>query len=173
MASTLFSVGRNKVVGFAISAMLGVAALMGAMLCASDLQPDDTDGVPIDESADDGEADGIVLDPLDADPSSRLTFSDTGDDGDVVGRQLSTLSRDQGSEVREERYPEEAGVTAQTVLGRYESDGTCLLASAGYLDLFGRVWGCVVEGPGWVDVCVVEETTEGTSVVRTVRMLAG
>lgn len=172
MASTLFSVGRNKVVGFVVSAMLGVAALMGAMLCASDLQPDDTDGVPIDESAD-GEADGNVLDPLDVDPSPKPTFSDTGDDGDVVGRQLDTLSRDQGSEVREERYPEEAGVAAQTVLGRYEADGMCLLASAGYLDLFGRVWGCVVEGPGWVDVCVVEETTEGTSVVRTVRMLAG
>ena len=171
MASTLFSVGRNKVVGFAISAMLGVAALMGAMLCASDLQPDDTDGVPIGESADDEQV-GATSGPLDEDPSPTSTHSDTGDVGDVVGRQLDMLSRDQGSEVREERYPEEAGVAAQAVLGRYEADGMCLLASAGYLDLFGRVWGWVVEGPGWVDVCVVEEMTEGASVVRTVRMLA-
>ena len=171
MASTLFSVGRTKVVGFVVSAMIGVAALMGAMLCASDLQPDDTDGVPIDESADDEQA-GAASVPLEEDPSPTPTYSDSGGVGDVVGRQLDTLSRDQGSEVREERYPEEADVAARTVLGRYEADGTCLLASAGYLDLFGRVWGCVVEGPGWVDVCVVEETAEGTSVVRTVRMLA-
>ena len=96
-----------------------------------------------------------------------------GDAGtDAVSRELETLAREQGSEVRVEQSPEEVGAAAQTVLQSYGVQRTCLLASAGYLDVFGRVWGCVVEGPGWVDVCVIEEQTDKTSMVRTVRMRA-
>ena len=39
--------------------------------------------------------------------------------------------------------------------------GDCVLASSGYLDLFGSVWGCVVEGDGWADVCLVVQADEG------------
>ena len=56
------------------------------------------------------------------------------------------------------------------VLERYRARGDCVLAQAGYLDLTGRVWGCVVQGDGWVEVCLVEEGDDGggcsVSVVR-------
>ena len=43
------------------------------------------------------------------------------------------------------------------VLEEYESRGDCVLAQSGYLDLLGRSWGCVIQGEGWVDICVVQE----------------
>ena len=56
------------------------------------------------------------------------------------------------------------------VLERYRSRGDCVLAQAGYLDLTGRVWGCVVQGDGWAEVCLVEDGHDGNgcsvSVVR-------
>lgn len=61
---------------------------------------------------------------------------------------------------------------ARELVVRYRDEGTCLVRSAGYLDLVGNVWGCVMEGPGWVDLCVVRRS-DGGSVVRCVRMEAG
>lgn len=46
---------------------------------------------------------------------------------------------------------------AQDLVACYEQTDSCLVRQAGYLDLFGEVWGCVFEGPGWVDLCVVRE----------------
>lgn len=43
------------------------------------------------------------------------------------------------------------------VLRGYRDRGDCALAQAGVLDLTGRIWGCVVQGDQWVDVCVVSE----------------
>ena len=37
-----------------------------------------------------------------------------------------------------------------------------LLRYAGYLDAFGNVWGCVVQGDGWVEVQVVKSVDGGT-----------
>ena len=51
---------------------------------------------------------------------------------------------------------------AKDVLARYEAQGDCLLCEAGYLDLQGNVWGCVVQGDGWVEVQVVKSVDGGT-----------
>ena len=60
---------------------------------------------------------------------------------------------------------------AWSVLQEYRDEGTCVLASSGYLDLLGNVWGCVVLGDGWADVCVVSTRGDGQgSVVQTIRM---
>ncbi|MDO4536746.1 MAG: hypothetical protein Q4B54_01180 [Coriobacteriales bacterium] len=60
---------------------------------------------------------------------------------------------------------------AQELLERYERQDRCLMRYAGYLDLLGEVWSCVVVGPGWVDVCVVRECGEnGGSQVRISRL---
>ncbi len=60
---------------------------------------------------------------------------------------------------------------ASAELERYRLRGDCVLCRAGYLDLLGDVWGCLVQGPGWVEMCVVEEHEDGIrSTVRTVRM---
>lgn len=53
--------------------------------------------------------------------------------------------------------PEVAGA----LLGGYREQGCCVLVSAGYADLFGRVWTCVVQGDGWVDVCELSATADG------------
>lgn len=63
---------------------------------------------------------------------------------------------------------------AQGLVLDYRSQGNCLLRHAGYLDLLGNVWGCVVQGPKWVDVCVVSQGNgESESVVRIERLEAG
>lgn len=64
--------------------------------------------------------------------------------------------------------------TGGTVLEEYRSRGDCVLSGVGYLDLTGRTWGCVTQGAGWVEMCVVREGPdgEGCSVV-TWRMDAG
>ena len=48
-----------------------------------------------------------------------------------------------------------------SVLEGYQSRGDCVLAHAGYIDLAGRVWACVVQGAGWAEVCVVREGASG------------
>jgi hypothetical protein len=58
---------------------------------------------------------------------------------------------------------------ASNVLIGYRDDGSCVLVHAGYLDLFGNVWCCVVSGDGWVDTCLVSEKG-GTCEVETMRV---
>jgi hypothetical protein len=57
------------------------------------------------------------------------------------------------------------------VLETYEVRGDCVLAKAGYLDLLGNTWGCVVQGDEWVELCVVSQAQdEEGSVVSTWHM---
>lgn len=58
----------------------------------------------------------------------------------------------------------------EKVLEGYRLRGDCIVAQAGYLDLSGKVWGCVVQGAGWVELSVVREGDEGGSEVVTWRM---
>lgn len=91
-------------------------------------------------------------------------------DNGSVADALSTFANERGSTVEEQRVSKALPGAAEDVLGRYRREGTCLVAYAGYLDLLGNAWGCVMEGPGWVDVCVVEEVRGSACVVRSVRM---
>lgn len=59
--------------------------------------------------------------------------------------------------------------TAAELVGRYQAQGDAALAHAGWLDMFGRCWGCVVVGPGWVDVCLVSGGDEAAT-AQTLRM---
>lgn len=62
---------------------------------------------------------------------------------------------------------------AYSLLVTYRDGVTpCVLAQSGYLDLLGNTWGCVIEGDGWVDVCVVRER-EGASTLRILRFDRG
>lgn len=61
---------------------------------------------------------------------------------------------------------------AQERLMSYRGDGGCTLECAGYLDLFGNAWGCVVQGDGWVDIVVIRHVAEGTCSVQTIRLNA-
>ena len=46
---------------------------------------------------------------------------------------------------------------ASQLLGEYSQDSACALAQSGYLDLQGHVWGCVVTGGDWADICIVRQ----------------
>lgn len=60
---------------------------------------------------------------------------------------------------------------SQELVERYRDRGDCLMREAGYLDLLGDAWSCVVQGPDWVDVCVVSSASENAgSVVRVQRL---
>ncbi|MDO4797311.1 MAG: hypothetical protein Q4A01_04730 [Coriobacteriales bacterium] len=94
------------------------------------------------------------------------------DDSDSVASQLDVLHAPQGSR----RFQTQCGVdkTATELVGAYRSARVCLLHEAEYLDMLGNAWGCVVEGPGWVDVCLVRAgQDDGKSTVSVERLDAG
>ena len=59
---------------------------------------------------------------------------------------------------------------ATELVRQYEQRGDCVLVRSGYLDLSGRVWSMVVEGSGWVDVCIVQSADGGTSETKVMHM---
>lgn len=67
----------------------------------------------------------------------------------------------------------EAGEVEQVatrLLASYRDERDCALAEAGYLDLLGSVWGCVVQGDQWVDICVIEQVDEAFCRVHVMRL---
>ena len=54
---------------------------------------------------------------------------------------------------------------AARVLEDYRQRGDCVVAQAGYLDLVGRTWGCVTQGEGWAELCLVSEGPDAASEV--------
>ena len=50
---------------------------------------------------------------------------------------------------------------AADLLEERRSRGDCVLVRSGYLDLLGGTWGCVLQGNGWVEVCLVSEGDGG------------
>lgn len=62
---------------------------------------------------------------------------------------------------------------AGDILDRYAACGTARLATSGFIDIKGNVWGAVIEdGRGWVDVVTVTEAPDGaSSTARVIRML--
>lgn len=63
-------------------------------------------------------------------------------------------------------FQEEGDVrdVAAGVVEEYRSRRDCVVARAGYLDLLGKTWGCVMQGEGWVEICVVGEHEDGCTV---------
>ncbi len=68
--------------------------------------------------------------------------------------------------VRAGELPDIAG----EVLEAYRAEGDCVLVSAGYLDLAGRVWECTVARGKEVEMCFVEEAQGGSCAVHRVRI---
>ncbi len=73
-------------------------------------------------------------------------------------------------EVRARRVDHDVPQAARDVLVGYEGQGL-LLVEAGYLDLFGETWGCVVWSGSWSEVCLVRGLPDGGgSEVRVMRI---
>lgn len=100
----------------------------------------------------------------DAEESSRIPGIPSEDDDAILAQEeaaegVSTTTMEGSVEQ-----------VATRLLASYRDAGDCVLADAGYLDLLGLVWGCVVQGDGWVDVCAVFEGQDAsTCVVRVLR----
>lgn len=73
-------------------------------------------------------------------------------------------------EVRAMQVDHDVPQAARDVLVDYEGQGL-LLVEAGYLDLFGEAWGCVVWSGSWSEVCLVQGLPDGGgSEVRVMRI---
>lgn len=65
-------------------------------------------------------------------------------------------------------------VVAENVLRAYADTGEARLATSGYLDMQGNVWGAIVQGgDAWCDVVVVNTEDGRESAVRVARLLPG
>ena len=119
-----------------------------------------------------GESDGETeaQEVLDAEAGSQGTSEAEG----VVEELLDEVPQELADEVPEEAgealwaaetsvYESELTLVEEgaAVLEAYRARGDCVLASAGYLDLTGSTWGCVTQGEGWVEICIVQEDAEG------------
>lgn len=92
--------------------------------------------------------------PVEGDDAAEASRGATG-----VARALGSLgvpfAREGHTSSRD--VPDEAA----EVLRERGEQGDCLVVRSGYLDLFGGVWGCVLQGGDWAEVCLVVEGAEG------------
>ena len=86
---------------------------------------------------------------------------------DVVSMQDERLKSGETYEL-----PHDVETASRTILEQYENAGESVVVRSGYLDLYGKTWSCVLQGPGWVDLCVVSERgdQERRSTVQRVRL---
>ena len=112
-----------------------------------------------------------VVEVSDGSPSVSVTL--TGSSGDAKSSEDKGTSAGEGEPGGEafessdlSGVPEEAAVLVR----EYEGRDDCVLVRSGYLDLSGRVWSMVVEGSGWVDVCLVQSTDDGTIETKVMHM---
>ena len=128
-----------------------LVALLACALCglaAAALLPSGEAGAPASGGEGPGQEAGV---------SSGLSGSVTAEQ--VVG----------AAEVTRGESARDVAEEAARALEELEGRGDCVLVRAGYLDLSGRVWGCVVQGAGWSEVRLVSEGASGSEVV-TLRM---
>ncbi len=114
--------------------------------------PQDGGRRPSGEAAEDGSSD-VPVDALRGQGPVGLVSQV------ISGKEVSVTSE-------EGEVPQVAGQLLQS----YKDRGDCVLAQAGYLDLFGSVWGCVINGGSWVDVCLVSDAGGGESRLSVVHL---
>ena len=126
-----------------------------------------SDGSPVVETSDGSP----VVEVSDGSPFASVTL--TGSSGDAKSSEDKGTSAGEGEPGGEafessdlSGVPEDAAVLVR----EYEGRDDCVLVRSGYLDLSGRVWSMVVEGSGWVDVCLVQSTDDGTIETKVMHM---
>lgn len=115
--------------------------------------------------------DPIVRDTDQASQTDGIRSGDGGADARVPGREVSDLSvcREQGRLSSTRGTPLGTVATwevsvpfeecAASIVSQYRDAGEVSLEHDGYIDLLGRVWGCVVAHPddGWSEVVIVRD----------------
>lgn len=103
----------------------------------------------------------------DAEPDDSATEALEDLLGGSSSQDLESLLGEEASELlsysRLTNYESERSVVEESadLLEEYEQEGESVVAQAGYLDFLGRTWGCVLQGDGWVEICVVTEADDG------------
>lgn len=142
--------------GLAVAALLVGAAALALLALARDMGdevPGKTTvatetGTPLEEvgvrtEAAPSEGGGAVEEGRDDERGDGLGLG-----GDTLGRQVA------------ERRGSVEEVAGQLIEERRDS-GDCVLARAGYLDVSGKAWGCLLQGSRWVEICIVVEKDGG------------
>lgn len=125
-----------------------------------------------DAVAPDGEYEGQTV-PRD---QSEQVMEQTDEKGELLGEDgledetLPVAGVTSASDVSVRGEAGEVEQVATRLLASYRDEGDCVLVEASYLDLLGSVWGCVVQGDQWVDICVVEQIDESSSRVHVMRL---
>ncbi len=168
--------GRRKAV--AVAACLAAAAACAALAAGLREAPAPLTVEEALEAAGSG-LEGTGADVAAGDAAARLLAEDEDDlpgDAGAVDGFLEELGRQEreGEECpfagwRTDRPLQRLG---EEVLGAYEDAGRARVATSGYLDLHGRVWGAVVQvREGTVDLVVLSEDEDGSgSTARIVRL---
>lgn len=100
-------------------------------------------------------------------PRERDAAGGMGDRAEEAARSLGGAEGETASGVlgsaEERSYESPLSLEGEgaRLVEEYGARGDCVMAQAGYLDLSGSVWGCVMQGGGWVDICVVRDVEGG------------
>lgn len=142
--------------GLAVAALLVGAAALALLAPARDVGdevPGKTTvatetGTPLEEvggrtEAAPSEGEGVAEEGRDDERGDGLGLG-----GDALGRRVV------------ERRGSVEEVAGWLIEERRDS-GDCVLARAGYLDVSGKAWGCLLQGSRWVEICIVVEKDGG------------
>ena len=106
--------------------------------------------------------------------ASRSCTSDVG--ADPVQEEVSTSVSGSASDLSRSTELELSSLPLEDEATRrledYRNSGACALECAGYLDLYGNAWGCLVQGDGWVEILVIREAAGESCSVQTIRLEA-
>ncbi|MCH3948340.1 MAG: hypothetical protein LKI67_04520 [Olsenella sp.] len=146
---------RRACVAFALTAVVFAAIAAGVLA---------NRGKPPALVGDDPSSAGVLA------TSSPANDAGAGEEGKGQGWPSEwkswTFEEDAGQPSGTAAVPE----AAASLVREYEGRGDCVLVRSGYLDLSGKVWSMVVEGSGWVDVCIVQSTNDGKSESKVMHM---
>ena len=125
-----------------------------------------------DAAASDGEHEGQTM----SEDSNERGMEQTDEEDESLGEDgledeaIPVVGVTSASDVTVRSETGEVEQVATRLLTSYRDERDCVLAEAGYLDLLGSVWGCVVQGDQWVDICVIEQVDEAFCRVHVMRL---
>lgn len=125
-----------------------------------------------DAAASDGEHEGQTM----SEDSNERGMEQTDEEDESLGEDgledeaIPVAGVTSASDVTVRSETGEVEQVATRLLTSYRDERNCALAEAGYLDLLGSVWGCVVQGDQWVDICVIEQVDEASCRVHVMRL---
>lgn len=104
---------------------------------------------------------GLVVLAMGASAGAPPEGREVGNEPDEVGlaEEISAVVWDRSPE----RYESELEVSeeASRLLEERRDRGDCVVVRSGFLDLTGRVWGCVLQGGDWVEILIVSGSAAG------------